>query len=780
MKMFKRSLVASSIVASLCITSTSYADDIEVKISNSLLDTYTDKYEEADLVVMKLSDIRLSAMAYWAQNESYPAVINDLIADSFYFGTFTTTFGTVINGANNVDSYALTLDLPSPELASYVASGVNGTFNGNTVRLEFGLPMSAIARDVSLSRFDDPANPDLNRMEADINMNGNDVNNVGSVTANTATINGDLVVNSGANTLEMTTSGLRYNGSQVITSDNIDAYSPGEDAVLKSEGAIMNGLYTIQGANSGLTIGDDSRLNFQESGEIKSWVAPTDRGLSIGRGSASLLTVGDGAYETGLVFKPNYQTSVIDLKANHFNTKSKLYLAKNAILKAGGQQTWIGADDSRVNANGGASISTNLVAQDDGYVNVIVGNSTHLNPDYALRATTDGNSRAFVKLMYGSEDRLQTLNGGVKITGAVTALSGGTQYFNVSESAFTYKGDDVLTASNFMTYAASSADAVSKTQDGTLTADYIVAGKDENGANTNAGFRFNDGAFLQFKDINSGKFVTIRSTSNGIKADSEVGQILTLDAGTFKYEARKTSNIELIGKEYRADGAIWSGALQVDGGTFDLRYDSGTSFYAGIASRRGYTAIRQSGSLYMGFSDDHPGFNVSGNNDFIFAAKDNGNAQISLLYGNNKRLSTTNSGLDLFGSITSSFDSDADGIADTEYLSISDTSFTYNGADVITAENISTYTGGVTDAVSKSQDGTLRGLYTIDGLEDDGKLTVKDLIKRTPQRRLGSGTDIAKAVHFLAGEDAGFITGEVLVVDGGWSAFGYYQTRAGR
>tara|TARA_Y100001938_G_scaffold151219_1_gene247747 strand:+ start:15115 stop:20001 length:4887 start_codon:yes stop_codon:yes gene_type:complete len=720
MKMFKRSLVASSIVASLCITSTSYADDIEVKISNSLLDTYTDKYEEADLVVMKLSDIRLSAMAYWAQNESYPAVINDLIADSFYFGTFTTTFGTVINGANNVDSYALTLDLPSPELASYVASGVNGTFNGNTVRLEFGLPMSAIARDVSLSRFDDPANPDLNRMEADINMNGNDVNNVGSVTANTATINGDLVVNSGANTLEMTTSGLRYNGSQVITSDNIDAYSPGEDAVLKSEGAIMNGLYTIQGANSGLTIGDDSRLNFQESGEIKSWVAPTDRGLSIGRGSASLLTVGDGAYETGLVFKPNYQTSVIDLKANHFNTKSKLYLAKNAILKAAGQQTWIGADDSRVNANGGASISTNLVAQDDGYVNVIVGNSTHLNPDYALRATTDGNSRAFVKLMYGSEERLQTLNGGVKITGAVTALSGGTQYFNVSESAFTYKGDDVLTASNFMTYAASSADAVSKTQDGTLTADYIVAGKDENGANTNAGFRFNDGAFLQFKDINSGKFVTIRSTSNGIKADSEVGQILTLDAGTFKYEARKTSNIELIGKEYRADGAIWSGALQVDGGTFDLRYDSGTSFYAGIASRRGYTAIRQSGSLYMGFSDDHPGFNVSGNNDFIFAAKDNGNAQISLLYGNSKRLSTTNSGLDLFGSITSSFDSDADGIADTEYLSISDTSFTYNGADVITAENISTYTGGVTDAVSKSQDGTLRGLYTIDGLEDDG------------------------------------------------------------
>ena len=65
----------------------------------------------------------------------------------------------------------------------------------------------------------------------------------------------------------------------------------------------------------------------------------------------------------------------------------------------------------------------------------------------------------------------------------------------------------------------------------------------------------------------------------------------------------------------------------------------------------------------------------------------------------------------------------------------------------------------------------------VDGLEEDGKLTVKDLVRRTPQRRLGSGTDIAKAVRFLASEDAGFITGEVLVVDGGWTAFGYYQAR---
>lgn len=62
----------------------------------------------------------------------------------------------------------------------------------------------------------------------------------------------------------------------------------------------------------------------------------------------------------------------------------------------------------------------------------------------------------------------------------------------------------------------------------------------------------------------------------------------------------------------------------------------------------------------------------------------------------------------------------------------------------------------------------------IDRLAEEGKLAVKDLEKRTPQRRLGSGADIAKAVRYVASDDAGFMTGEVMVIDGGWSAFGYY------
>lgn len=43
------------------------------------------------------------------------------------------------------------------------------------------------------------------------------------------------------------------------------------------------------------------------------------------------------------------------------------------------------------------------------------------------------------------------------------------------------------------------------------------------------------------------------------------------------------------------------------------------------------------------------------------------------------------------------------------------------------------------------------------------------LVRRTPLGRAGTPSDIAKAVAFLASEDASFITGQTLAVDGGWS-----------
>lgn len=44
------------------------------------------------------------------------------------------------------------------------------------------------------------------------------------------------------------------------------------------------------------------------------------------------------------------------------------------------------------------------------------------------------------------------------------------------------------------------------------------------------------------------------------------------------------------------------------------------------------------------------------------------------------------------------------------------------------------------------------------------------IVRRTPMGRLGTSDDVVGAVAFLASEEAGFITGQTLVVDGGMSA----------
>lgn len=45
---------------------------------------------------------------------------------------------------------------------------------------------------------------------------------------------------------------------------------------------------------------------------------------------------------------------------------------------------------------------------------------------------------------------------------------------------------------------------------------------------------------------------------------------------------------------------------------------------------------------------------------------------------------------------------------------------------------------------------------------------VQRFIASTPLRRVGTVEDVANAVLFLAGEQASFVTGHNLVVDGGW------------
>ena len=54
-----------------------------------------------------------------------------------------------------------------------------------------------------------------------------------------------------------------------------------------------------------------------------------------------------------------------------------------------------------------------------------------------------------------------------------------------------------------------------------------------------------------------------------------------------------------------------------------------------------------------------------------------------------------------------------------------------------------------------------------------GLIDVDALKRRIPMQRLAKPEEIAKVAVFLASEDSSYVTGETIIVDGGWVAYGY-------
>ena len=60
--------------------------------------------------------------------------------------------------------------------------------------------------------------------------------------------------------------------------------------------------------------------------------------------------------------------------------------------------------------------------------------------------------------------------------------------------------------------------------------------------------------------------------------------------------------------------------------------------------------------------------------------------------------------------------------------------------------------------------GFILGGGMVDQLSEEAQ---REIMQRIPMGRFGSAEDVAAAVVFLCGEAAGYITGQVLTIDGG-------------
>jgi NAD(P)-dependent dehydrogenase (short-subunit alcohol dehydrogenase family) len=61
------------------------------------------------------------------------------------------------------------------------------------------------------------------------------------------------------------------------------------------------------------------------------------------------------------------------------------------------------------------------------------------------------------------------------------------------------------------------------------------------------------------------------------------------------------------------------------------------------------------------------------------------------------------------------------------------------------------------------------------GTSKAGGFTLDDVAGRTPMRRLAEPAEVARVVAFLASDDASFMTGSSVLVDGGWLADGGWE-----
>jgi hypothetical protein len=230
-----------------------YAADEAIQIAEEASESARSSVKQRTVLVdktaRKVTDIRAALMAYYTDKMAWPASLDLLVAGGYYpKADWSTPYGNIA-GAINGTSYVLSLTLPNGSRATpigkLIAAKANGTASGgNNTDLTFtiGTPSQASLVKNMLSRVKDPNNAMANTMETDINMNGNNILDAGTVTADifdgtTAKISG-----------KTTTGQLEVGGSTLALGDAVFAENVNIKKALIADGAtVINNTLNVAG-----------------------------------------------------------------------------------------------------------------------------------------------------------------------------------------------------------------------------------------------------------------------------------------------------------------------------------------------------------------------------------------------------------------------------------------------------------------------------------------------------------------------------------------------------
>ena len=171
-------------------------------------------------------------LAYYKDNQSWPPNLNGIVTGGYFSGDPTrcggdgvlqSSFCTTFIGSSNADksSYTLTVNVLSDHLASIIANQLSqGLSAGSTVSTTIKVPYKSSIYEDYLQRFVDPDNPSRTQLEVDIDINENDLNNIGALSVATVKIKTLKVTDAKIKTLTLKTKVLKIGGNKITGTDS--------------------------------------------------------------------------------------------------------------------------------------------------------------------------------------------------------------------------------------------------------------------------------------------------------------------------------------------------------------------------------------------------------------------------------------------------------------------------------------------------------------------------------------------------------------------------------